>query len=95
MNTISFSEWRKVARRNGIPDTVYEARVLNKWEHERAACEKLNDRYASKHFTPVERATMKENGIPLQTAIRRLKSGKYTREQAISERIVRRVKDEL
>lgn len=92
MTTSPFAEWRKVARRNGIPDAVFEARVLSKWGHERAASERLHDRYASKSFTVEERTTMKENGIPLQTAIRRLKSGKYTREQAISERIVRKVK---
>lgn len=84
---MDFHHWRKVARRNGIPDTVYEARVLNNWEHKRAATESIQDKRASKIFNAKERDIMRKNGISLIAASRRYKSGNYTKVEAITKPI--------
>lgn len=85
--SLSVHHWRKVARRNGIPDAVYMSRVQNNWEHERAATDSIKDKRVSKIFNQKEREIMRKSGISLITASRRFKSGNYTKEEAITKPI--------
>lgn len=85
---MDYQHWRKVARRNGIPDIVYVARVQNlKWDYKRAATEPVHDKRVSKIFNAKQREIMSGNGISLILASKRLKSGNYTKEEAISKPI--------
>lgn len=84
---MDYHHWRKVARRNGLPDAVYLSRVQNNWEYERAATEPLNDKRVSEIFNQTEREIMRKNGISLIAASRRYKSGNYTKEEAITKPI--------
>lgn len=81
-------KWKHIAREHQVPESVFIARIhVLKWDERKAATDPVNESHSSKLFTPEERKIMRENGIPLQTANRRLKSGNYTRVQAISDSI--------
>ncbi|MEK3955392.1 hypothetical protein [Psychrobacillus sp. FSL K6-1464] len=84
---MDFHHWRKVARRNGVPDAVYVSRIQNNWDYERAATEPLQDKRVSKIFNQKDREIMMKNGISLIAASRRFKSGNYTKEEAITKPI--------
>lgn len=90
MTTITdkWHEWKKVARKHNVPQEVFEARIhILNWSEEKAATDSITDMRVSKIFNQKEREIMRKNQISLITASRRYKSGKYTKEEAITKPI--------
>lgn len=89
------SEWIEVAKQNGISYTLFRQRVkdyLPKWSHEKAATTPIiTSMEASKmglarnsNYTPEERQRIHENGLTTMLVNQRIKSGNFTKEQAIN-----------
>ncbi|MEK3996705.1 hypothetical protein MKY29_18485 [Psychrobacillus sp. FSL K6-2365] len=90
MTTITdkWHEWKKIARKHNVPQEVFEARIhILNWSEEKAATDSVTDMRVSRIFNQKEREIMRKNRISLISASRRYKSGKFTKEEAITKPI--------